>query len=433
VARTSRLFVGLLAALAFVGCDRFREPGDRNQEIVDNAVPRIERALGLPFKTPPQIDVRTREEVRAFLTGQLDEPHAAEHLAGQEAAMHRFGLIPETMSLRALLLDVLEEQVAGYYDPRANVLYVVEGATPEILNITVTHELIHALQDQYLDLDSLQRSLGNDDRQSAAHAVLEGQATFEQLRLTVGQDIGTMLPGGWGQMRELIRQQQAQMPRFAAAPIAIQEMLIFPYLSGAEFIRRFREHRPGQNPLEHLPTSTEQVMHMEKYFEERDEPIAVTLPPLLTGQRITDNTLGEFATRLFLYEHMKNQNDAIRGAMGWGGDRYVVFDVAGGKGLAWVTVWDTAIDAGVFHDLLGRTMTRRFGRGSARTIPSAGGFDGIEYVSGGRRVAISTGEIGGHPAVIWVDVPEAGVTRVMDLSSVTAERGAEAGVVVGRP
>ena len=46
------------------------------------------------------------------------------------------------------------------------------GAPREIARITVAHELIHALQDQYLNLDSLQRATGDADRTLAAQEQL---------------------------------------------------------------------------------------------------------------------------------------------------------------------------------------------------------------------------------------------------------------------
>ena len=61
-------------------------------------------------------------------------------------------------------MRVLTEQIIGYYDPKTKVLYVVEGAPEEYVGITIMHELVHALQDQYVNLDSLEHITGDDDR-----------------------------------------------------------------------------------------------------------------------------------------------------------------------------------------------------------------------------------------------------------------------------
>ena len=157
----------------------------------------------------------------------------------RELAYKRFGLLPDTLQLQKLLVNLLEEQIVGFYDPKTKVLYIVNGSTSEIVGITVTHELVHALQDQYISLDSVQKVEGDNDRQSAAQAVFEGQAVYEQIAVMLGNNNAAFnLPGGWDRVREMIRENQSAMPIFAAAPPLIQETLIFPYLSGAEFIRQ---------------------------------------------------------------------------------------------------------------------------------------------------------------------------------------------------
>ena len=103
---------------------------------------------------------------------------------------------------------MLTEQVVGYYDPATKTLYVVNGADEQIVGITITHELVHALQDQYVNLDSLQKASTDNDRLAAAQAVIEGEAQFEQLAIMLGgsDNIAARLPGG----RERIRERSAR-------------------------------------------------------------------------------------------------------------------------------------------------------------------------------------------------------------------------------
>jgi len=337
------------------------------------------------------------------------------------AAYKRFGLLADTVDARRLLLDLLTEQIIGFYDPDTKVLYVVEDAPEALRQTTVEHELLHALQDQYVSLDSLQNLRGDNDRISAVHAVVEGQATYEQLQANLGLgDIAERLPGGWERVRTEIRRGSTNMPRFSAAPLIIQETLLFPYLSGAEFVRRVKRQDSVPVPLRRFPASTEQVIHPEAY-DAPDVPTRVQLPAPSAGPAIYDNNLGEFETRLVLYEWLGDLTAAVRAGSGWDGDRYVLFEAGDGQGLAWVTVWDSAVDAGEFFDTMDAGLVRRYRDLRAESI----GPQERRYTGGGRAMRMTAVEIQGRPAVLWVDVPLGGRTdAVIDLSAVRLTEGA---------
>ena len=415
----SRLFQ-LVAVFTLVAC------GNRDGAVGDGpfarqasrAIPKIEQGTRLKFKSPPQIEVRTRDEVRRFLEEKLATELPAEELRGQERAYKRFGLIPDTLDLRTFMVGLLTEQIAGYYDPATKKLYVVEGAELALTDMTVSHELVHALQDQYFNLDSIQKLKGNNDRQVAAQALFEGQAIFEQMSATIGERaLTTALPGTWERVRDLIRQNTESMPLFSRAPFVIQETLLFPYLSGAEFIRRAKEKRPNASLVDDVPASTEQVLHPERFFESRDDPTTVILPPPRIGKVAYENNLGEFETRLFLYEHLKDQAAAFRGATGWDGDRYQLIDLGRGEALVWLSVWDSATEAAEFRDLLDTAVLKRF-KGV-----EPGSSDGMTrtYRTGNRVIGLIAVEVAGRPAVIYVDAPSGTRVNLIDVSRVRLE------------
>ncbi len=411
----------VLLAIGFVpSCtDRKPEYAGRYGRQVAEAVPAIENAVGLKFKKPPRVETRSKSQVREFVTRQITDSAAARQFAGQTAAYKRLGMIPDTLNLQKFLIDLLEEQIVGYYDPKTKVLYVVDDAPKDAVGITITHELIHALQDQYISLDSTQQVIGENDRQSAAQAVFEGQAVYEQISAMLGgTNVAINLPGGWDRVRDMIRDNQSSMPVFARAPTVIQETLIFPYLSGAEFVRNFKERNPGKSIYQDMPVSTEQILHPAAFFGKRDMPTSITLPALQGVTGTFQNTLGEFETRLFLFQHLKDQNLAVAGAAGWDGDRYQLFDTPRGQGITWVTVWDSQADASEFFDLLGKVAIKRY---SAKTTAAPGSLTRT-YVGGGRTVQITTDEVGGRPVVLYVDVPEGANTNVLDLSKVALKQ-----------
>jgi hypothetical protein len=415
----SALAIVLLLPIV-VGCDRRRNLGASGYaNRVADAVPRIEKATGLTFKTPPKVDVRTRAQVREFLVQKFNESTPADQLRGEEMAYKLFGLLPDTLDLRRFLLELLTEQIVGYYDPATKTLYVVDGAPEDLTGITITHELVHALQDQYVNLDSIQKATGNSDRQAAAQAVLEGQATYEQMEIMLGEgNLMKRMPGGWESIRQTIRESQSAMPIFSAAPMAIQESLLFPYLSGAEFVRRFETRRPGRSLLlEPLPVSTEQILSDSAYFgTPPDLPTPVTFPP--SADSAHEETMGEFGTRLLIFQHQKNNTVAIGAAHGWEGDRYRVVRAGSGRGIVWVTVWETATDAAEFVDALGQGIMRRY----ATSAPRVARGGARSYAGSGRTVTITPLEREGRNVVMYVDVPAGASPSVIDPARISIGR-----------
>jgi hypothetical protein len=381
---------------------------------VAQAIPTIEKGTGLRFKSPPVLETRTKEQVRDFLLQRLSEEITADEITGQEILYRRLGLIPDTLDLRRFLVDLLTEQVVGFYDPKAKVLYIVEGAPREQVGLVISHELVHALQDQYVNLDSIQEARGNSDRSLAAQAVIEGQAMLVPIQAALGPAVG--LPGGWDRVREMIRENQSQMPVFASAPFVMKELLIFPYLSGAEFVRRFQTERPGEHPYgANMPISTQQILHASAYFGgQRVEPIDPVLPAPSEGRLLYSDNMGEFETRLFLFQFLQDQNDAIRTAAGWRGDRYAVIRTGRGDGIAWLTLWDSPVQAAKFGSDIEEIVGKRFRSPTARENPAGKSWT----ISDGRTITLWGGNIAGHPAVLYTDMPAGVRAGVVDVGKV---------------
>jgi len=325
-------------------------------------------------------------------------------------------MIPDTLKLQPFLTSLLEEQIVGYYDPHTKVLYVVDGAPKDMAQLTITHELVHALQDQYISLDSVQKIRDDNDRLSAAQSVFEGQAVYEQISIMLGgSNIAINLPGGWDRIREMIRENQGSMPIFAEAPKVIQETLIFPYLSGAEFYRNYKERKPGAMIYQDMPVSTEQIIHPAAFFVTKDNPTRVTLGTLSNANKVYENDLGEFETRLFLFQQLNDQNEAVRGATGWDGDRYAVVNTPQGQGITWLTVWDSPVEAGEFFHIAGQAVEARYSTKAASVSTELV----KKYSARGRTIQLSTMEIQGRPAVIYSNVPAGASPDIINPAQVT--------------
>ena len=354
------------------------------EAIARQVIPRVEHAVGLKFRHQPTIAIRTSKQVHAYLSAKLDQDEPPEVLNQISVAYRLLGLIPDTLNIRSLLVALYSEQVVGYFDPDSATLYVVERADPAQLRLVLAHELVHALQDQYVHLDSLLSMRRQNDRRNAVQAVMEGQATLASIAAIMPDQDVTHMPDFWNQYRETVREQQQQMPVFRSAPLIIREGLIFPYLAGADFARWFSIQFPDTVPFgRRMPVSTEQILHTDHYLG-GDRPVDLRFSRGI--KPIYDDNLGEFETRVLLTELSGSEGIGAAGAMNWGGDHYGVFDVDGReRALVWWSVWDTENAAHRFATLLTREWPKR-----AR--PS-------------RKYTIEQLPVGSHPGVRLVDAP----------------------------
>ena len=365
--------------------------------MVDSLRTPVERAVGLVFTAPPRSAMRSKEQVRGYLIRKLDEELPPDRLRGLETTYQLFGLLPDTLHLRALLLDLYTEQVAGFYDPDSATLFGVAGADPERLRLVLAHEMIHALQGQHLRLDSILDDRRNNDRLTAAQAILEGQATLSSLDvLAPGQDVAQN-PQFWELYREQVRQQQTSMPVFRDAPLILRESLIFPYLQGAEFMHWWAQS-PFRDTLPYgrrMPQSTEQILHPERYARS-DLPVVLAYPG--ESDVLYEDVLGENEIRVVLAHLAGSDEVQTVVPLGWGGDRYRLYRTADGPALVWYAVWDDTRSADRF--------LRSAGPGLRHTPRHA------------YRAALDSLDVGGRPATRYVLAP-ADWPRWESLPSVT--------------
>ena len=396
----ARLLAILTLALGVVGCGERDNPQTESdvRAIVENVIPEVERAVGLPFVSTPAVAVRTREQMAAYVNAKIEEELPPEEIERLTIAYRLFGLIPDTLDLAALLLELFTEQVVGYYEPDSSTLYLVDDADPAIARLTIAHELVHALQDQYMPLDSILSVKNQNDRVIAAQSILEGQATLgSMLAIMPGRDadaFGALWTDAG--VRQAMSEQQQTMPVFAAAPRIIREGLVFPYLAGADFVRWFSAQYPDTVPFgPRLPASTEQILRPERY-RLGDQP--VNLEFVEAEDAVYTDDLGQFEIQILLTEWTESESVATGGSFGWAGDRYAVFDTGGDHALVWWSVWDDDRSAERFFSIVQDEWSGRRVDGRSHSV---------------RRV-----DVGDNPGVVFAYYPE-GWERGPDLPRVS--------------
>jgi len=354
--------------------------------LIDSAVPQVERAVGMKFSQPPRYAVRSKEQVRRFLLEKLEAEYPDERVRGIEQTYQLLGLLPDTIDTKQLLLGLYAEQVAGYYDPDSTTLYIVEGAEGDQLRLVLAHELVHALQHERLPLEQLLGASGNADAQVAFQAVMEGHATLAMLGVILPDPTLLLDAQFWELYRDQIRNAQTTMPIFQSAPLVLREGLVFPYLAGAEFMRWWETTGSGEpfpGPGE-LPTSTEQILHPDRY-RAHDEPLAVRFAEPSDGV-LHEDTMGELEIQIWR-TILRGGGEVLTDlAIGWGGDRYRLYDSSVGPALVLYIAWDDSSSA------------RRFADGPAKRFSEEGRT--------GYRTAVERLSLDGHPTVRVVRAPE---------------------------
>ncbi|HZM01375.1 MAG TPA: hypothetical protein VFD43_14100, partial [Planctomycetota bacterium] len=348
--------------------------------------PDVERLRGLLFKRPVPVQVVDDAQAREFFDGRVRKFWPQERQEADEAAYRQLGLWPTEQSMLDAMLDLMEEQAGGFYDPETETFYVLGDMPKGAAAIIIAHELTHALDDQHYGLDERIAALLDDtDRFSGYGAVVEGSGT-----VIMSKYMADLIGAGRLDLSGLAEMQQSEAMQgqaLAAAPPYLSRSLIFSYVMGMHLLLR------GQGQLainafdaadidrcfRQPPQSSEQVLHPEDYWEQPDEPRPVPLPdlsatlgggwtlrrsdtlgelllPILTGGGAIDATSLEIAVPSAWTGYA---------TIGWGGDLWQLYEAPTGAGAEGgaadggkrhvtllATLWDTPQDAEEFAGAL---------------------------------------------------------------------------------
>jgi hypothetical protein len=263
----------------------------------------------------------------------------------------------------------------------------------------MVHELTHALQDQYFDLDGMvkrDRKAHNDDMALAHQAIAEVDAMAVMLDYLLEPTGRTFL-----QLPDLVFVMKAQLSLMTnqfellrTAPDYIKETLVFPYGYGAAFLQKVRAHNEPWSAVDKiysdLPSSTEQIIHPEKYLSQHDAPKPVEIkdptPQLGKDWKVTyTNVLGEFSLYLLL-KHNLSDEIAKKAASGWGGDQVILVEETGSnRSVVFAdSVWDSQESADRSYQALSTWLQQRYPQ--ARKVGES--ENGFALISGGEYRSI---------------------------------------------
>jgi hypothetical protein len=336
---------------------------------------------GIPFRRDVTLDYMTKEELSRYLSELMDEEYPPARAEADARTLTAFDLLDGRTNLRELRKRLLLENVAGFYDERPGKkrLYAVSSdrrLTPSN-QLILSHELRHALQDQYTNIhDALPDSVGDfDDRRLALLSLLEGDATLVMEKFLLHKMGGGLEDSGLGLGG-------MPTPPVEGAPPVLADEMVLPYIRGLEFVQAIYQ-KGGWSAVQaawnHPPESTDQVLHPEHFLEHR-HPRSVDLPSPSGGRLLSDGVLGE----MLLMTLLGPDGPPVSG---WMGDHYRSYDLSGKTLLVWKSSWDSPGATAAFREALQGRFEKSHGKGQP---------DGaaVIYRKGGWTVGV-----GGHDGV----------------------------------
>jgi hypothetical protein len=359
---------------------------------------RVAELRGLRFRRGVPVTIESPQKLSRRLLRVLAEETDEAELARQGQALELLGQLPPGTDLPRLLREIQSESVLGFYlpgrPPKGRLFVRSSRGLDPYARLVLAHELTHAVTDQHYDLtraDRLEAATGREDELAAYSGLVEGDATLlmqryltEALTPVEQADAGLVAAG-------------QRTPRQDAAPAAVRESLLFPYQAGLRFVRELYR-RDGWTAVNRAyrdpPTSTEQLLHPERYLGTRDQPQAVAVPDL-SGQLgpgwrpAVSSGFGEFDTRLLLQDKLAVTVAEAAGE-GWDGGRLRTFQRGTRTALVLRTVWDSTAPADQFCPAMARGANERFGagtRGGAGLARWSGSAQQTALVCQGSRAA----------------------------------------------
>jgi hypothetical protein len=374
---------------------------------VDEILAFDSKQTGLRIKKQVKRRLTSRDEVVAYLTKHMKDEDV-KRLQRSELVLKKFGLLPHEFDMEKLLVDLLREEVAGYYDPKTKTVNLLDWVPLEEQEPVLAHELTHALQDQAIGLDKWmkkgEKDLGeikkdptpedieNDEVDDAREAVIEGQAQammFQYALAPAGRSIADSPDLVEGMEAETLTGTSTTKV-FNEAPIFMKESLTFPYSYGMDFVVKLManggKEKAFAGVLANPPHTTRQIMQPETYLSgEKIEPMR--LPEFKRDFKdyikFDIGAMGEFDVAV-LIEQYAGKEVSKQMYPEWRGGYYYAArpknDMAAPLGLLYVSRWSDSEKAAEFAGIYARSLRQRYKKAEeiAETSPNQSAPQNLE-------------------------------------------------------
>jgi hypothetical protein len=342
------------------------------EAVVARTMARVEELRGLEFRESVPVEVISREEYRerrSSSSGTATAEGPSTYQRWNEQVWEALFLNGEDESIAERFDTVYSESVVGFYSPgRDEIVIVSDSETPALDRATLAHELVHALQDQQLNLGGSQDT---QDTQLAVDGIVEGDANY------VESLYESRCERDWDCL------ERPERSGGGGGGLDGVFLTIFtPYAEGPALVGALRQRSGGDwdavnDAYEDLPASAEQVIHPERYPDEEPATIEVGDRTRNGWERFDleqdTDTVGEasiyamlWANEVVAREDRSPYRYEFAASEGWAGDTLVPYrkPTSDGEqyGYVWRVEWDTTADAREFHEAYHEVLASRDAR-----------------------------------------------------------------------
>ncbi len=361
----------------------------------DSVLEEVSRLSGLPIHDNVSIEFKDRDFFENYYALRLQAQYPPARQAAVEKAYVLLGFLRPGEDLIQTYLDSFLKSVQGYYDPDQKTLVLADWADPQSQEMTMAHELTHALQDQSFPLNAYFAQVPNEtmDSQFAQSSLVEGQAVLVAAEYWTRRNSEPFIrPSGVIELadpRSLGKSTDDSTLETMSAKGAID----FPYVYGPVFFKaclKGRDKKDLSRLFKDPPTTTQQIMHPEDFVSGRREsewrePAEWGRPTLEGYSKFWEDSMGEYGLFLVLRQYL-DDDEAWKAVEGWRGDRLRAYENPENekKVLVGSVLMKDAASAGLFFKSYGKLLARKYGK--FKETNSGEWVDGFDLSPGGNRV-----------------------------------------------
>lgn len=378
---------------------------------------RVAELRGAPDPGPLDVAVMSEAELAEMLREAIESEPSRPTWPAQERMLRRLGLLPDDAGLEQSFASALGGQIAGFYDPRSQKLFLVDRTTDEAVAIqqgVLAHEIAHALDDRGWHIAEMKAGSRTLDEQLVTDALIEGSATWQMMRFLVRE-----LASGQMSMADMSAASKLDSARWGGlddAPPYVLTSLMAPYIVGMLWVggggidpaRLTAMVDPERARLDAAvrapPASTAALLHPGQPALVHVPGAWATLPELRVEH---EDRVGELLIAAGLRGGLPKSLASMqaldawtsREASGWLGDGFLVASRADGRPVeAWWSAWASRADRDEFLKKFSRR--RAAGRADAvgdRALLLSWGLEDAEARGLVRALQAAAWEQGGSP------------------------------------